>query len=552
MASGGEREPRGWAAWRVSGLRQELDEPDGAVLERAARAVGADPSEARSQRFARRSVDARGRGKDLHFVCQVDVVVPDGPRSPRLRRLLRSGKVAETPVPEPLSVDGDGRRVVVVGAGPGGLFAALAAALSGSEVTLVERGEPIERRGRKVVAFHRGGAPDPDNNLLFGDGGAGTYSDGKLYTRVSDPLETAVIEELVRAGAPADIAFDARAHIGTDVLHRMLPALRGRLEEAGVRFLYGVRATGLDLRDGPGGRVVRALRTTGGDLDLDALVLCIGHSARDTWDWLSREGVEMEAKPFQVGVRIEHPQELITRGRYGPDPRGAILGPASYNLQSRGDVPAHSFCMCPGGRIVASVSEEGGLCTNGMSNSRHSSRWANAALVTTLDPAAVAALGHPGPMGGVGLQRELERRFFEAGGRTYAAPAQRASDFLEGRRSGGELRTSYGFGAVGARVDELLPARVREAIQGALGRFERTIPGFAGEEGLLVGIETRSSGPVRIPRARSSYLATGFTNLHPAGEGAGYAGGIMSAAIDGARAARAAVLQGGRSGGTPA
>jgi len=551
MGREGDRKGRGWVAWRVSGLRQELDEPDREVLGRAAATVGVDPGDVRSQRFARRSVDARGRGRDLHFVCQVDLVVPDGPRGPRLRRLLRSGRVAATPVPESLEVEGGGGRVVVVGAGPGGLFAALAAALSGAEVTLVERGEAIERRGRKVVAFHRGAEPDLDNNLLFGDGGAGTYSDGKLYTRVSDALETAVIDELVRAGAPGDIAFDARAHIGTDVLHRMLPRLRARLEGLGVRFLYGVRAVGVECRDGADGRAVRALLTAQGDLELDSLVLSIGHSARDTWGWLAEAGVAMEAKPFQVGVRVEHPQELITRGRYGADPRGAVLGPASYNLQSRGDVPAHSFCMCPGGRIVASVSEAGGLCTNGMSNSRHSSRWANAALVTTLDPAAVADLGFTGPLAGVELQRELERRFFEAGGGTYTAPAQRASDFIEGRRSTGELRTSYGFGATTARVDQLLPDRVREAIGGALGRFDRAIPGFAGEEGLLVGIETRSSGPVRLPRDRGSFRAQGFSNLYPAGEGAGYAGGIMSAAIDGARAAQAAVTGGNRSGTVP-
>lgn len=553
MANGVEQQGRGWASWRISGLRQELDEGDGEVLARAARALGIEPEAVRGQRFARRSIDARGRGRDLHFVCQVDLVVPDRPKTPRLRRLIRSGKVAATPSPEGLAVEGEpGSRLVVVGAGPGGLFAALAGALSGAEVTLVERGEAIERRGRKVVAFHRGAAPDPDNNLLFGDGGAGTYSDGKLYTRVSDPLETAVIDELVRAGAPADIAFDARAHIGTDVLHRMLPRLRRRLEELGVRFCYGVRATGVAASDGADGRSVRALLTTDGAIELDALVLCIGHSARDTWAWLAEAGVAMEAKPFQVGVRIEHPQELITRGRYGPDPRGEVLGPASYNLQSRADVPAHSFCMCPGGRIVASVSEPGGLCTNGMSNSRHSSRWANAALVTTLDPAAVEALGHRGPLAGVELQRELERRFFDAGGGTYAAPAQRASDFLEGRRSSGELRTSYGFGATAARLDSLLPGLVREAIAGALDRFERAIPGFAGDQGLLVGIETRSSGPVRLPRDRTAFRAQGFANLFPAGEGAGYAGGIMSAAIDGARAARAAVAGGHRSGTSPA
>ncbi|MEM9803379.1 MAG: FAD-dependent protein, partial [Planctomycetota bacterium] len=484
------------------------------------------------------------RGRDLHFVCQVDVAGPADASRPKLGRLLRSGKVREAPEAASLAVDpgpGGAEHVVVIGAGPGGFFAALAAAASGARVTLIERGEAIERRGRKVVAFHRGGPPDPDTNLLFGDGGAGTYSDGKLYTRVSDALESSVLEELVAAGAPSDIAFDARAHIGTDRLHRMLPRLRDRLEALGVTLRYGVRATGLDVILTSDGTRIRALRTTEGEIPLDALVLCIGHSARDTWDWLREGGVPMEAKAFQVGVRIEHPQELVTRGRYGDDPRAEALGAASYNLQSRGEPAAHSFCMCPGGRIVASVSEPGRLCTNGMSNSKHSSRWANAAIVTTLGPDDVAALGHTGVLGGVGLQRELEARFFEAGGGDYAAPAQRAHDFLAGEDSTGDLATSYGFGAVPGRVDRLLPDRVRDAIREALVRFDRSIPGFAGPEGLLVGVETRSSGPVRIPRDRATRLAVGFANLYPAGEGAGYAGGIMSAAIDGARCAHAAV-----------
>lgn len=520
--------------WRVTGLRQELDEPDEAVLARARRRIRA-PRDA-SARFAKRSVDARGRGADLHLVCQVDVAFDPGRPSRALARDLARGAVREAPPAEGLgtSIEGGGH-VVVVGAGPGGLFAALAAALSGARVTLLERGDPIETRGRKVVAFHRGAEPDPETNLLFGDGGAGTYSDGKLYTRTSDNLEPAILQELVAAGAPEEIAFDARAHIGTDRLHRMLPRLRARLQERGVRFEYGTRVVGLDTVEGSAGRSVRAVRTSEGDLELDALVLAIGHSARDTWEELAARGVQLESKPFQLGVRIEHPQELVTRGRYGEGPGAASLGPASYNLQSKGAPPAHSFCMCPGGRIVASVNEGGRLCTNGMSNSKHSSRWANAALVTTYTPEDFAAHGFHGPLAGVALQRSLEERFFIAGGSAYAAPAQRAGDFLHGRLSRGDLPSSYGFGTVPGRVDELLPSRVRDAVGAALVRFERAIPGFSGREGLLVGIETRSSGPVRMVRERSTRLAAGWTNLLPAGEGAGYAGGIMSAAIDGAR-----------------
>lgn len=535
----------GPATWRVSGLRQEVDEPDSEVFERAAEAIGARPADAVEVAFAKRSVDARGRGADLHLVAQVDVTLDGRAMPTRLQRALESGAVRQAPPAECFRVEG-GRpgRIVVIGAGPGGLFAALAAAESGAHVTLVERGAPIERRGRKVVAFHRGAEPDPESNLLFGDGGAGTYSDGKLYTRTADAMEGAVLGALVEAGAPADIAFDARAHIGTDKLHRILPKLRERLVAAGVEFLYDTRVEGLDVVQGADGQAVHAVRLAGGgDLPADALIVAIGHSARDTWVALAADGVQLEAKPFQLGVRIEHPQELVTRGRYGGGPKAGSLGPASYNLQSKGAPPAHSFCMCPGGRIVASVNEPGRLCTNGMSNSKHSSRWANAAVVTTLTPGDFAAFGFHGPLAGVELQRALEERFFVAGGKDYKAPAQRATDFLSGSLSGGDLATSYGFGAVPGRIDELLPDGVRTALAEALLRFERTIPGFAGPEGLLVGVETRSSGPVRMPRDRETRLADGFANLYPVGEGAGYAGGIMSAAIDGVRSAQSAVLE---------
>lgn len=527
--------------WRLLDVEQGIEEPEAALRARAAAALGLEEGDLRGLRLARRSVDARRRRGGLRFVCHLDLVLDARTRTPAMRRLTRGGRLAEAPRPGSLDLDVVAHpeaRAVVVGSGPAGVFAALALATNGLRVDLLERGAPVERRAKHVVPFHRGGPLDPDCNLLFGEGGAGTYSDGKLYTRVADDLEVPLLEELVACGAPEDILYDSRAHLGTDRLHRILPALRARLEALGVRFHFGTRAEGLVVEAGPPRRV-RAVRTTAGELPCEVLLLAVGHSARDTWRMLEAEGVPFEAKPFQLGARVEHPQALVTEGRYGAGPEAELLGPASYQLVARASQAgpgAHSFCMCPGGRMVASVSEEGLLCTNGMSNSRHSSRWANAALVTTFTPEDYAAYGDDA-FAGVAFQRALEAEFHAAGGGGYVAPAQRVDDFLAGRGSTGELATSYPFGAVPGRLDQLLPAKAVDALRRALPRFERAIPGFAGREGLLVGVETRSSGPVRIPRDRSRYTAEGWCNLLPVGEGAGYAGGIMSAALDGARAA---------------
>lgn len=520
---------------RVGGLVQALDEPDAEVLERAARRIGAASHEVRGARFARRSVDARKR--PVRLPVQVDLVVPSGFRSRALQREERSGRVRPAPLAGslvPPDAGARGRHVVVVGTGPAGIFAALPLALGGARVTVLERGADLGTRHRRLVPFHRGGALDPETNLLFGEGGAGTYSDGKLYTRVDHPLEVPILEELVAAGAPAEILFDARAHVGTDRLHTVLPALRRRLQEVGVEFRFDSRLDGLRLSPSRPG-CVQAVEVGGESIACDAVVLATGHSARDTWERLHGQGVPFEAKPFQFGVRIEHPQELVTRARYG-DPAPAELGAAAYGLTHKarsGVRGAHSFCMCPGGRVVASVHEEGHLCTNGMSNSSHSSRWANSGLVVTLGP---DDYGAKGPFAGVAFQRRMERLAFEAGGGTYAAPAQRADDFLARRATSGELATSLVFGARPARLDELLPEAVTRALAAGLERWERQVPGFAGPEGLLLGFESRSSGPVRIPRDRETLLVEGFSNLQAVGEGAGWAGGIMSAAIDGARA----------------
>lgn len=526
--------------WRVLNIEMRLDEPESQLRDRAARAAGIDPGRVRGCRIARRSVDARRHGKErrLRFIVHADLVIDDTYRGERFEAALRSGKVVEAPQAGSFDVAGTprkGTRAVVVGSGPAGLYAALVLGLNGVAVDLIDRGAELKARGKDVVRFHRTRVPNTESNLLFGEGGAGTYSDGKLYTRVDDPLEVPCLEMLVACGAPPDILYDSRAHIGTDKLHKILPVLRGHMEALGVRFHWNTRLDGLVLDAGVPQRVT-AVRTSVGEIPCDAVFLAVGHSARDTITALHAQGVRVEAKPFQLGVRIEHPQALITRGRYGTGPEATMLGPASYNLicKAEGQVPASfSFCMCPGGTIVSSTNIPGLLCTNGMSNSTHSSQWANAALVTTFGPAEYG----PGPFAGVEFQESLERKFFEAGGADYTAPAQGADDFVAGRLTPATRHSSYTFGTTPGRIDTLLPPLARTAIARALLKYDQQIPGFRSAEGLLVGLESRSSGPIRLPRDRDTSIADGFENLYPMGEGAGSAGGIMSAAIDGAHCA---------------
>ena len=525
---------------RALAIELALDEPESTLRASSAQAIGIAPDLVGGVRIARRALDARRRGRrhELRFVYHVDLDLPEGFASAALDRALRSGRARRVAPPARFELatreaGWASRRVAVVGSGPAGLYAAWCLAANGVAVDLIERGPALRERSRAVARFTRTRELDPEANLLYGEGGAGTYSDGKLYTRTQHELEAPILESLVESGAPGEIRFDARAHVGTDRLHRILPALRARLEAMGVRFHFGTRLEGFDTATP---RRVRALRTSQGELPCDAVFLALGHSARDTIAALVAEGLPVEAKPFQIGLRIEHPQALVDAGRYGEARDPVRLGHAYYALvaKAQGDTPGvHSFCMCPGGQIVAAVAQPGLLCTNGMSNSRHSSPFANSGLVVTLGPREYGS----DVFGGWRFQEKLEAAFFTAGGGDYHLPAQRVPDFLAGRESRTLPRSSCKLGETPARIDALLPASMTHALRDAIRRFQREIPGYAGEDGLLVGIESRSSGPLRMSRDPVARQSTGFENVYPVGEGAGHAGGIMSAAIDGARSA---------------
>jgi hypothetical protein len=440
---------------------------------------------------------------------------------------------------------------VVVGAGPCGYFGALLLAQMGLRPLLLERGQPVKQRTADTFGFWRGERPfNPESNAQFGEGGAGTFSDGKLYSQVSEPAAYVrkVLEELVAAGANPEILTLHRPHIGTFKLATVVRGLRGRIEALGgeVRFESRVEALELD----PESRAVRGVRLAGGErIAAERVVLAIGHSARDSFAALHGQGVAIQPKPFAIGVRIEHPQDLIDRARWGPAAGHPRLGAAEYKLVHHCSGPlsagraVYSFCMCPGGLVVGATSEQGRVVTNGMSQHSRNERNANSGIVVQVELADLEPYGKgPGdPLAGVAFQRHWESQAFAAGGASYRAPAQRVGDFLAGRPSPAESSTgvegSYQPGITFTDLRSCLPEFVSAAIAEALPQFERRIPGFAGEEALLTGVETRTSSPLRIPRDEKSLECINTPGLYPAGEGAGYAGGILSAAIDGIKVA---------------
>jgi uncharacterized FAD-dependent dehydrogenase len=499
---------------------EDEDAPLGPAVERAlgwARGAAGDVT------VLRRSLDAR-KGRPIGYRLRV--------------RAARAGEPAPEPPPaRPPRAWPAGKpppRVVVVGSGPAGTWAALRLAEGGVAATILEQGKPVQPRRHDLAAITRGRL-DPRSNYCFGEGGAGTYSDGKLYTRSKDREGVAaVIADLARFGAPGEIAVDSRPHVGSNRLPQVLTALREHLAHAGVTYRFETEVAGLRVERGR----VRAVLVAGGDeVPADAVVLAVGHSARPLYEWAARAGLALERKPIAVGVRLEHPQPLIDRLQYGRAAGHPRLPPAFYELATEGEGRGvYSFCMCPGGWIVPAATEPDGVVVNGMSLSRRDSPFANAGFVVAVEPADFGPAA-AGPLAGVELQRAIERAAFAAGGGAFRAPAQRLGDFLAQRASVAVGPSSYRPGTAPGDLGRVLPPFVATALRAGLRRLGEHLPTFLHADALLVGVETRTSAPVRFPRDPETLVARGLEGLYPVGEGAGYAGGIVSAALDGARAA---------------
>ena len=542
----------------VSGVRIRLSQLDGgdarelAALRKAcARKLRVNAGELASLERRRRSIDARKKN-DISLTYTVRVGLRGGERAERalLAKLARSqakkgvAAVDEKPFsfPEPVERAPE-RRVVVVGAGCAGLFCALSLARAGLAPLLVERGDDAERRSRVVEAHNATGVLDPQSNIQFGVGGAGTFSDGKLQTGTKSPAHRLILQTFVDAGAQPRILWDAKPHVGSDVLPRVVTDIVRQIEEAGGEVRTRCRMAGLEAKGGEARAVTLVSEASDGSageerVEASAVVLACGHSARDVFELLRERGVAMERKTFAMGVRIEHLQTEIDRALYGSAAGNPVLGAAPYKLSEHlpGGRSAFSFCMCPGGFVVSAASEPGGVVTNGMSLSDRAGDNANSGLLANVFPDDL-----PGDdvLAGVALQRECERAAFAAGGGGFTAPAQLVGDFLRGQAStaGGSVAPTYPRGVAWGSVDGCLPPYITETLRTAIPSMARKLRGFDAADAVLTGVETRSSSPVRVTRGEDGQ-SVNVRGLWPVGEGAGYAGGIMSAATDGLLAAQ--------------
>ena len=493
----------------------------------AAQALRISVSKIRKLTIVRRSVDARKK-PDVRIVYTIDVSV-DGNEQKILKQsgCKRAALAADKYYKVPKCDKYPQQRPVVVGFGPAGMFAALVLAIAGLRPLVLERGEDALSRHKKVQKFWETGELDPKSNVQFGEGGAGTFSDGKLNTGVNNPRISWILEQFVKAGARESILFDAKPHVGTDVLLTVVQNLRQRIISLGGEVRFMAQVTGIVEKDGAvAGLIVNDTET----VFCDRVIFAVGHSARDTFRYLQKIGIPLEAKPFSMGVRIEHPQETIDKAQYGT--LNPVLPPADYKLVKHlENESVYTFCMCPGGYVVAAASEEGGVVTNGMSYADRDGTNANAALLVTINPKDFPT---DDPLSGMQWQREIEHKAYQAGGCTYRAPAQRVGDFLNGRPSvdAGTVHPTYRPGVTWCDLHDVLPKKITTPLKNALALMEDNLKGFSDPDSVLTAPETRSSSPVRIVRD-DTHQSTGLRGFYPAGEGAGYAGGIMSSAIDG-------------------
>ncbi|MFZ2302522.1 MAG: NAD(P)/FAD-dependent oxidoreductase [Gallionella sp.] len=532
---------------RLTEIKLPLDHPEGDISSAIVQRLGVPASDLLDCRIFRRGVDARKKSNIL-FTYTLDVTVRD--EAEVLARFSSDPHVRPAPdtryhfVAQARDLT---ERPVIVGMGPAGLFAGLVLAQMGFCPLILERGKAVRERTKDTFGLWRQGVLNPESNVQFGEGGAGTFSDGKLHSQIKDPrhLGRKVLEEFVKAGAPEEILYASKPHIGTFRLVSMVEKMRETIRSLGGDIRFQSRVDDIEIENG---EVCGVVLSNGERIPTNHLVLAVGHSARDTFEMLHKRGVYIEAKPFSIGFRIEHPQSLIDRARYGDNSGNPLLGAADYKLvhHASNGRSVYSFCMCPGGTVVAATSEAGRVVTNGMSQYSRNERNANSGIVVGITPEDYPANSSDpnSPLAGVEFQRRWESRAFDLGGGNYQAPGQLVGDFLAGRPSTqfGSVQPSYTPGVHLCDLSSALPGYAIAAIREALPAFAKQIRGFDLADAVLTGVETRTSSPIRIKRHDDDLQSINTGGLYPAGEGAGYAGGILSAAVDGIRVAEAVAL----------